>query len=468
MTVMITAAVTLVLGLGYVAADVFDVAPGTLTTQAGTEPVFEQAGVARTADALVGDLQDRPIDASQAQELVDGFLSASGVGDDVSVIVADRDGTPIVRHNDDVAREPASTVKTLTTYVASMTLDMSSTLDTEVYAVGVDAGSGTATLVLKGSGDMLLGTGRNDPDHVNGRAGIGTLVERTAAALREMGVTSVNVGYDDSLFGDKRFPDGIEENNAGLLYALPMSSMAIDEGRDWSGGTVPSDPDAESGYPPRTATPAADTAQEFATQLAACGVSVNGVPTVMDTPDGDSPIASVSSAHLSEIVAYTLRNSDNTEAELFGRLLALATGRENSPEGAVAAVTDGLRDNDIDIEGLHLADCSGLTPGSRLTVGTLIDVQSKFVGRHTGAAAPSEGLAVSGLSGTALHRYLSDDVDGLVRLKTGTLGTVTSMTGNVSRLQGGMVLFAVIVNNPDNMWEASVAVDDLVGKLAEL
>ena len=67
-------------------------------------------------------------------------------------------------------------------------------------------------------------------------------------------------------------------------------------------------------------------------------------------------------------MAYTLRHSDNTLAEEFGRLTALAKSATNSPEGGTEAVKSTLNDLGLDTSGLTMADCSGLSPGSRLIV----------------------------------------------------------------------------------------------------
>ncbi|MDK7017078.1 D-alanyl-D-alanine carboxypeptidase, partial [Escherichia coli] len=94
----------------------------------------------------------------------------------------------------------------LTALAASHTLDMASTLDTLVYASCDDSGS-FARIVLRGGGDMLLGAGQSDPNHVNGRAGLETLANKTAAALKKRGVKIVQFAVDDSLFGAKRYPE---------------------------------------------------------------------------------------------------------------------------------------------------------------------------------------------------------------------------------------------------------------------
>ncbi|WP_133119506.1 D-alanyl-D-alanine carboxypeptidase/D-alanyl-D-alanine endopeptidase [Bifidobacterium primatium] len=468
-----SAVVTLVLGMGYVAADAFDIVPGPLTVEPVRTVEFPQATSVVASKPMVAELNDGPkIDAAKAGSLVDAFAKTKGVGNDYSLVIADAQGNPIVQRNQGTPREPASTMKTMTAFAASNALDMSSTLDTEVYLAdgGAEQGDGSVRIVLKGNGDMLLGSGASDASHVNGRAGVTTLVQRTAAALKAKGVTAVSVAYDDSLFGTKRFPDTISSNNGGndMLYAAPMSSMAIDEARNWSGTTKPSNPDVESAYPTRFADGAARVASEFAKQLGKQGIKVGGSVSQGEAPDSGKPIASVSSAPLSEIMSFMLKNSDNTEAELFGRLTALKTGEENSPEGAATAVRKALDKAGIDTDGIVIADCSGLSSGSKLTVTALMQVQAKYASGDDEYAPAIEGLAVSGLSGTALHRQLPGSADGLIRLKTGTLGDVTSMTGNVSRTKGGVLTFSIIVNKPANMWEAMTAVDTLVGKLPEL
>ena len=57
---------------------------------------------------------------------------------------------------------------------------------------------------------------------------------------------------------------------------------------------------------------------------------------------------------------------------------------------------------------------------------------------------------------------------GLIRVKTGSLGDVTSMTGNVSRLNGGALTFAVIANNPTDFAAAKAAIDTFVAGLPKL
>lgn len=459
---------TLALCAGAIAADLDDRIPGALTIHPVPVRTFSTPRTAYAASGLVQSLeQGMPIDAGAANALADTFSAAGGVGADFSLLVADADGNVVVDRNSDALREPASTMKTLTAFAASQALDMDATLDTETRLV-YDAGTKTATLTLTGHGNMLLGSGASDPDHVNGRAGLGTLAQSTANALRARGITAVKLVYDDSMFGDNRTPPNIIENNGGHQYATDVSSMAVDGGRDWTGRTRPSNPDEEHSYPTLSTTTALDAARIFAARLAEQGVTVDGDPVSGETPADLSPIATVHSATLGEVMAYMLRNSDNTEAELFGRLLALKTGAENSPAGAAQAVRAQLEQAGINLDGLTMADCSGLAPGSRLKVTTLVQVQRAMITSGASAAAANEGLPVSGLTGTAALRSFSDEAEGLVRLKTGSLTGVRSMAGNVSRLGGGLLYFAVVVNNSQDPYEANASIDALVSGLVRL
>lgn len=466
-TVSLSVALTIASGVGYLAADLTDRVPGLLTMRQAAVQAAPPTLLARTAGDVLDEAdRSKPIDVTAANALIDALAAADGVGEGLSVIIADASGHAVAERNPTTPREPASTTKLLTAYAAATTLDMGASLDTQVYAS--DIADGTVTLTLKGNGDMLLGEGENDPDHINGRAGLGTLAARVADALKGQGVTRVRLRYDDTLFGSDRTPANIVENNGENRYYTPIATMAVDGGRQWNGELErPADPDDSSQYPVLSLTPAADAAQMFATRLAEHGLTVEGEVKAGAAPEG-KPLASVSSAPLHEMMAFMLRFSDNTLAELFGRLTALTLGMENTTKGDIEAVTTVVRKAGIDTEGMTLTSCSGLAPGTRLSTRTLIDVQRRLVDPEGGAAAVAEGLSVPGLVGTAHNRVAEDGEAGLVRAKTGSLDAVRSFSGNVSRANGGVLLFAVIINDPSNGWEANKAIDDFVAGLTKL
>lgn len=465
-TVALSVALTTVLCVGYVVADIFDKLPGVLTLQEVEHITAKTPGNAVPAATVIGGLDaSKTVDAAAAKALISQFeTAASDFGDEYAIAIADAAGNVVAEHALDKSYTPASTMKTLTAYAVATTLDMGETLDTQTYLEQRE--DGTSRLVLKGNGDMLLGAGASDSSHINGRAGLGTLAANTAQALRQRGITSVTLVYDDSLFGNDRWPSGIAELDSNHVYYAPTSSMAVDGGRNWNGAN-PTDPDTFSTYPALSTQPAREAAQVFAQRLAEHGIAVNSSVEQGTVPEGTSPIAAVRSASLNEIMAFMLRHSDNSLAEEFGRLLALHLGADNSPTGAVRSVEQVLVQQGISTEGLIMLNCSGLSEEAKLTARTLLEVQQRNLTSGAGAAA-AEGLSVVGFVGTAANRLNDDNEAGLIRVKTGSLGDVTSMTGNVSRHNGGALSFAVIVNNPDDFEAAKSAIDTFVAALPKL
>lgn len=436
--------------------------------------------------------KNKPVDKDAAEKVLQTFLENPALGPNAAAVIADANGKIIAAKNEDLALQPASTMKTLTALAASHILDMVSTLDTLVYASCDDSGS-AARLVLRGGGDMLLGAGQSDPNHVNGRAGLETLANKTAAALKKRGVKIVQFAVDDSLFGAKRYPELISENDEEGRFYAPTSSVAVDEGRNrdfaaWV--SYGNDADDTDDYPLLDRHPAVSTGLIFANLLQKAGIDVrawNGdsakITKAAKISGADSmhvsykkslisadfsQIARVCSAPLSEIMAYMLRHSDNSLAEEFGRLTALAMRKPNSPKGATLAVQDVLRDLGIDINGLHMSDCSGLSPKSAVRAITLIQVQAQNLQEGIGAAA-AEGLALPGVWCTSAKKRLVDkSAAGLMRVKTGFLGDVSSMVGNVSRKSGGALTFAVVVNPPGDVNYTYVGINKMMAELTNL
>ena len=460
--VTVSVVVTLAVCVGYTIADVYDVAPGLLTAQSAPTRTYSAIPTPLAAGAVAGKAdRDVPIDEKKAEKLITALGESEGTGN-FSVAIAAADGTIAAERNLDTEREPASTTKTLTAFAAVHTLEMSGTLDTEVYLTHADT---SPTIVLQGHGDMLLGEGQNDPSHINGRAGLATLAQNTAQSLRQRGMDQVALAVDDSLFGDDNTSTALEQNNDGNAMYTPLSSMAVDGGRMRYGLTA--DPDAFTDYPTLSRTTASDAAQTFRSLLTQQGITVTDSSDTSGT-EASARIAKASSAPLNEVMAFMLRHSDNTLAELFARLTALKLGLGNSMDADIQAVVQVLRANDIPTDGLHLTSCSGLAAGTRLRIPTLLAVQRSLVGLDDGGAAEIEGLSVPGLTGTARNRAANDDIKGLARVKTGSLGGVRALAGNVSREHGGVLLFAVIVNDSSDELAANNAIDDFMAGLAKL
>lgn len=520
----LAAILSLIVMVTYVSLDVCDILPGPLTLrlQHKSTVVSSPRSLLSVPSLAKGATYGKPIDREQSQKLIDALIADPSISDNTSVVIMDANGSVIASHEANTPREPASTLKTLTAAVASRTLDMGSTFDTQVFLLpksakdsakshgsksGSKSGSNLRKIVLRGNGDMLLGVGENDWSHVNGRAGLTTLAKRTAAALKLDNIHEVSLSLDDSLFGAKRAPALVYETDTERRFYAETSSMAIDDARQRDLQVLGIDADAITDFPLSDPHPALSVGQVFARLLIKQGIEVRNYSDKTDkkaenstenssnssknsedenkSEDSQNPeievsetrplisensrlLAQVSSAPLNEVMSYMLRLSDNTLAEEFGRLTAIAAHKSNSPEGAVQAVEEGLHKLKISTRGLHMSDCSGLSPKSHVLVTTLAKVQVLNIKADSGGAASSEGLSLPGLVGTSRKRLADESAAGLLRVKTGSLSEVSSMSGNVSRKSGGVLTFAVVANQPYDFWGAFVAINKFMAQLPNL
>lgn len=484
--VILTALVTFLLCAGYVLGDCWDVLPGYLTLSPGASsadarghagPSWQGAGSPLVASYGDSGRARPPIDSGALKAAVTAFTSDTSLSPDYSFRILDQTGTEIAGHDADTPREPASTTKTVTALAAVSVLDMNSTLDTRVFLDPAPGGksdgkSGAATLILRGQGDMLLGAGRSDPTHVIGRAGLATLASQVAQALKARGVTTVGLAVDDTFFGPRVLPSSMDKDYVANGLFSPTASLAIDQGKEWDSAPATNPDGTVREYAKRPDDPVPPAAASFARSLSSQGISVvtgqdgsvRATAAQVASEARLKQVGVVRSAPLWQLLRLALNISDNTIAEEFGRLVAREEHQANTPDGAVRAVTSVVASLGVDLSGVHLSDCSGLSDGTRLTATALTQVQERYY-RWAGAAA-AEGLAVAGIPDTTLaERHLDKATYGYLRAKTGSLDHATALAGTVTRRKGGFVSFAILVNNPVNRYGAIKAINSFVAAL---
>lgn len=453
-------ALVVVLGLGgYVAADAYDVVPGLVTLDpvpADPAPFPTAPGAVLPDDVVpaLGALDPQaPQPAADAvTALVKDLVTEEHLGS-VGVVVADQlTGEVLASHAADLAREPASTAKLVTAVAALGTLDSTSTRTTSVVR-GADG-----SVVLVGGGDMMLAPDEGDPTAVDGRAGLGDLARAAARQLTLAGLTEVTLRVDDTLFTGPAVSPGWDDGDLDLGYVAPVTALAVHVGATRT--------DRE--YPPRHADPALAAAADFAERLEEAGITVTGTPTRGTAPSGATPLASVESAPLAQVVQFFLEHSDNTVTEVVSRYVALDQSLPASFEGGTKAVLSAVARLGVDVTGAHLSDASGLAEDSALTPTTLTDLVELVMDPDQPALrAVAVGLPIAGLTGTLDDRYLESPARGLVRAKTGSLAGVKGLAGTVTDEQGRQLVFAVLVTHPkaDGPFAARQAIDRFVTAL---
>ena len=462
----VTVAFALIAGGGYVVGDIYDVVPGVMTRAPLPAPA---APFPVAPGAIAGDNPQINLSALKADapiptvkgvgELTKNFLAEKkDIGRGVSLLVTDlATGEIVAAHKPDVFRVPASTVKLLVGTAAIAELGTAATLDTRV----VEGAPGE--IVLVGGGDMLLSAGKGDPSAINGHAGLEDLAAQVAASLTTSGQSTADalrLRVDETLFTGPKLSPAWDPANVRLGYIAPITPLGVDAAIPAGAGT----------HDTRYSEPSLNAAGHFAAALAKAGVTIDGSPTFGAADPEATELGRISSAPLGEIVDYVLQTSDNTIAEVLGRLVAINAGLPGSFDGARAAVLGTVERLGVNVNGAKIADASGLGDGSELTARLLVALVSRLADPTRPDLRPAAvGLPIAGLSGTLYQRYLSSDARGLVRAKTGSLPGVVALSGTALTLDGRLLGFAVLLDKvPEgNSWNARAYVDAYISALVK-
>lgn len=377
-------------------------------------------------------------------DALDSALKFDGEGDFSANVTDVASGKVLYSRNGTGERTPASNLKMLTAAAALQSLGPDTRFSTSVVA-----GPMKNSLILKAGGDSLLTAAESKPEAIMGHAGLATLAEQTAAALKAAGITGpVTLGVDDTLFtGPALNPKWLDGDiDAGEI--APIYPMALYGGR--------SNPDLSAG--PRPQDSAIYVAQHFATALERAGVKTSGgigrasAPASQDAKPGTpgAVLASVSSATVAQQVQYFLDESDNYVSEVLARMVAIKESRNGSSSDALEAVQAVVASLGIDMDGIVMVDICGLAPGNLISADQLVKVVTLMLADPESAIAQAlPGFPIAGLTGTLGKRFTRAETlpgAGVVRAKTGTLNEVATLTGYVINSQGRLLAFSFMGN----------------------
>lgn len=369
-------------------------------------------------------------------------VKVSGVGSSYTGAVLDvGSGKTLFAHRAKDAYIPASTMKLLTSTAALSILGPEHVFTTKV--VTPHAGR----IILVGGGDPYLAT-KTTASTFPKRASVATLALKTATVLKKAKVRKVSLGYDDSLFSGPRWnptwPDFYSDQ------VTPISALWVDEGR------VNTSPGARVKNPSKAA------AQAYAAALREQGIEVTGISA--ERANGQAlPVANVVSMPLERIVEQLLMVSDNDAAEVVLRQAAIGAGKKGSFTDGVSAVKSRLTKLGVWDDSTKIYDGSGLSRKTRVPADTMVKLlRLSSQDAHPELRAVITGLPVAGVEGS-LRTHYSDEQSlagrGLVRGKTGTLNKVHSLAGFVRTKDGSLLVYAFLINNPKNEYNAKVWLD---------
>jgi D-alanyl-D-alanine carboxypeptidase/D-alanyl-D-alanine-endopeptidase (penicillin-binding protein 4) len=343
-------------------------------------------------------------------------------------------GRVVFARNPRLALVPASNEKLTVAYAALIALGPSYRIRTEVRGEGARIGSTwRGNLVLAGAGDPTLS-----------RAGVRALAHR----LRVLGIRRVtgSIVGDDSFFDGRRTAPGWKPSFY-LEESAPLSALTVDGGRLRDGRIARQ--------------PALVAAGAFRHALRLEGISVAGAAKAVRA--GGVPLAARASPPVAAIVRRMDSVSDNFTAEILLKELGAIAGHGGTTAAGAAVVRNVLAEAGVPLAGVRIADGSGLSSLDRLTPSTLATILVRAWQDPRLRDVFAGSLAVSGRTGTLVHRLNGPRMLGRIRAKTGTTELACALSGYAR----AKYAFVVIQNGrPVALWAARRAQDRFVSVLA--
>ncbi len=408
----------------------------------------------------------------------------------VSVLVqAVDERQPLLIHNIDTPRNPASTIKLVTTFVALDTLGPTHRWRTEAYALGpVENGVLNGDLLLKGYGDPWLieeemwkfagDLRRRGLRHVRGRL----LIDDSywAPSPRDPGSFDgqpyrlYNVQPNAMMVNFKAFTfDFIPgAGSVRISSTPPLPNLEIVNRLQLTAGKCPgvvaavklSVPDPAnpnrvvfSGkYPascgaqslPRSVMDPASYAYGMFTRMWGQwnGVIDGGVARGLKPP-GKKPFATRWSPPLAEVIRPLNKWSNNVMADAMLYALAARTSSPPlTPAMGAAVVREWLARHGLPVEGFVMENGSGLSRVTRISARTMAGT---LIQAYRSPTMPEfmASLALSGLDGTMHRRFREGPERGRMHLKTGHLNDVAAVAGYVLAANGRRYVVTLLVNH---------------------
>jgi D-alanyl-D-alanine carboxypeptidase/D-alanyl-D-alanine-endopeptidase (penicillin-binding protein 4) len=306
------------------------------------------------------------------------------------------------------------------------------TLKSRLYARPRNAADGQTlrgSLVLVGAGDPALARASFARDNGLPLTRLGNL----AGDVRRAGIKRVTGGIraDDSIFDRRRGVPTTGVDASGEL--APLSGLSFDSGI------------AHGHYAPN---PELVAARALKRKLRAVGVRVRGGTGRADLPSrtlAKPPLGSVSSPRIKDLIAATLKPSNNFFAEmLLKRLAASRRGARGTTRRGSRKVRKFAHRLGTSI---RMENGSGLSRSNRASPRQVVRLLVAM-NRRSDAATYRRSLPLAGEEGTVAHRMNGTAADGRCRTKTGTLIGVSALSG-YCRAGHGLVAFSILMNSVD-------------------
>ena len=414
------------------------------TTTTAAPPVADAPAAAAAITPIAPPLVPLTISAALQQILGDtsGCLLVEDAGTTDTIIFDRHAGSSFV---------PASSQKMLVAAAAISRLGPDYRYETKVVASRPPEGGALHDAWLVGGGDPFVAT----PEYAGYLATRPRTVDSPVTPLTvladelvAMGIKAIPGGLhtDESRYAPQRSvptwkPSYVTEAEVGSLGAL-----TVNEGLASWGANQRVAPD-----------PAMSAAAALGRLLSDRGVQLPGPTAGSRAPADGVVIATLRSAPLADIVAAMLRASDNYVAEMLVKEIDRSHGGPGlTASGTVRVVEENARLG-VPVDGVSMADGSGLDTGNRATCRSLLGALN--LSRQPKFSVLDSGLAIAGHTGTLARRYQGSPAQSVLAAKTGWINGAVAMVGRVATQPTRR--FALVVNGQFG-WPHAKALQDRV------
>ena len=410
----------------------------------------------------------------------------------LSIYVEDVDtGETVLRWLEGEPRNPASTLKLLTTLVSLDVLGPAYRWKTEVFAVGEIKGDRLdGDLLIKGYGDPFLVTERvwqllRDIRFAGVRDISGDLLiddsffdvgDYDPAAFDKQPLRAYNVAPNALLMNFKVvrywFEPNRDANGVRVWLDPPLTNLQVDNRltlapgrcRGYQRGITISanaaiDQMTFSGnFPSGCRRYAMDRAalghNEFAFGLFAYlwresgGVFDGGWKNAL-APDDVEPLIEFRSLPLADVITRINKYSNNVMArQLLYTLSAEVLGVPGTEEGGRKVVGDWLQRKQLEFSALAFDNGAGLSREARMTAADF-GAMLRFAWQQHYMPEYLASMSLAGLDGTLKNRLDDSALEGTAHLKTGSLDHVAAIAGYLQSRSGRRFAVVVLQNHTD-------------------
>lgn len=342
----------------------------------------------------------------------------NSVGCNVSVQVASADKYDLLyEHNPHQKMIPASITKLITAAAAIDILGINYDFKTVAYTDDNNINDGIidGNLYLKGYGDPDL-TSEN--------------INYLAKQISEKNIKEItgNIIYDDSYLDDQHY--GIANYYSGdtrQSYWPYISALNLNKN-------------------PGNYNPASASANVLSDALSSLGVKIGGITISGITPVAAKEVAELSHA-LYDVISHMNKESDNHSAITVFKVIG---AKFDSPPGSIAkgeaAVTDFLTSMGNPRSIFEIIEGSGLSRFNAVNSDLYIRLLKYMYDDVKTFNYFYSSLAIAGQDGTLRNRMIGTEAEKNVHAKTGTLNSVSSLSGYAVSRDSELLIFYIAMN----------------------